>query len=101
MWLVDLCPSVDESHWKISGHYALLVINGKLSLTDKWSAGCAEMRKSGSVRRVEKRAALCENQSWSQLIQRALLLLYRRNALWAKPCCNAPSADISFADQSI
>jgi hypothetical protein len=50
MWLVDLCPSVDESHWKISGYYALLVINGKLSLTDKWSAGCAEMRKSGSVR---------------------------------------------------
>jgi hypothetical protein len=73
MWLVDLCPGVDELHWIISVHYALLVINGKLSLTDKWSAGCAEMRKSGSV----------------------------RNALWAKPCCNAPSTDISFADQSI
>jgi hypothetical protein len=32
--------------------------------------------ESGSVRGVEKRAALWENQSWSQPKRRALLLLY-------------------------
>ena len=58
--------------WKISGRYALLVINGKLSLTDKCSAGCAERRKSGSVRRVDKHAAFWENQNGLQPMQRAV-----------------------------
>ena len=49
----------------------------RLSQTDEWRAGCAERCKSGSERGVGKRAALWENQSWSQPMQRALLLLYR------------------------
>jgi len=48
----------------------------RLSQTNEWRAGCAERRKSGSVRGVEKRAVLWENQSWSQPKRRALLLLY-------------------------
>ncbi len=48
-----------------------------LSQTNEWRAGCAERRKSGSVRGVEKRVVLWENQSWSQPVQRALLLLYQ------------------------
>lgn len=54
-----------------------------LSQTNEWRAGCVERRKSGSVRGVEKLAVLWENQSWSQPMQRALLLLYRNTLLEA------------------
>jgi len=36
-----------------------------LVLTGKWRAGRSEKRKSGSVKRVEKRSVLWENQNWS------------------------------------
>jgi hypothetical protein len=64
--------------WEMQHDKAVsLVINGKLSLTDKWRAGCSESCKSGSVRGVEKRAVPRENRI-KQPRRRALLLLYPR-----------------------